>query len=313
MFKLGIVVPCFNEEEVITTTSEQLWNVLKDLIDKSKISEDSFIAFVDDGSKDKTWELIEQLVQKDMNLRGIKLAGNVGHQNALFAGLMTIKDEVDATISIDADLQDDISVIEEMVDKYAAGCEIVYGVRAGRKSDSFFKRSTAQGFYKFMNVMGVKSVYNHADFRLMGKNALAGLSQYEERNLYLRGIVSSMGFSSDCVYYDRKKREAGESKYPLGKMLSFAFEGITSFSVKPIDMILYMGLLMVLLSLVAAIYSFCSYFSGSVVSGWTSIILSIWFVGGIMMISLGIIGKYIGKIYIEVKGRPRYIVEKEIG
>lgn len=310
MIKLAIVVPCYNEEEVLSDTSVQLEEEVNKHIDEGRISEDSFILFVDDGSKDATWNIIEKLNKENKIYRGLKLAGNVGHQSALLAGLMLVKDEVDATISIDADLQDDINVFGEMIDKYINGKEIVYGVRSDRSSDSFFKRTTAQGFYKTMRMMGANSVYNHADFRLMGKRALEGLSEFKERNLFLRGIVTEIGYTSDCVYYERKPRLAGESKYPLRKMISFAFDGITSFTIKPIDYIMYIGFAMVILSIFMAIYSLHSYIIGQVVSGWTSLILSLWLIGGIVLISLGIIGQYIGKIYMEVKERPRYIIEK---
>lgn len=311
MDKLAIVIPCYNEEEVLEITSQSLRGVLKDLIDKNKISSDSFILFVNDGSKDRTWELIEkEHEQYPMMVLGLKLAGNVGHQYALTAGLNTVLNMCDISISIDADLQDDISVIESMVDKYHEGKDIVYGVRKNRSSDTFFKRITAESFYKFMNWMGVKTVYNHADFRLMSKRALDAFSQYKESNLYIRGIVPSIGYESDSVYYDRKERVAGESKYPLKKMISLAFNGISSFSVKPINAITALGMLIVLLSIVAAVYAFVSYFTGHVEKGWTSLILSIWFLGGVQLMCIGLIGQYVGKIYMEVKQRPRYIVEK---
>lgn len=310
MIRLGIVVPCYNEEQVLEESSRQLTGVVKSLIEKNKISSDSFVLFVNDGSKDKTWSLIQQEYERNPYVCGLNLAGNVGHQNALVAGLMSVKDMVDASVSIDADLQDDILVIEDMVDKFAEGNDIVYGVRSARKTDTFFKRTTAQGFYKVMKWMGVKSIYNHADYRLMSKRALEQLSQYKERNLFLRGIVPLIGYQTDCVYYERKERFAGESKYPLKKMLSFAFDGITSFSIKPMVFIMNMGLLMVMVSVIAAIYALISYISGRVTTGWTSLILSLWFIGGTLLFALGLVGQYIGKIYIEVKERPRYNIEE---
>ncbi len=309
MDRLALVVPCYNEEEVLEISAKELKRVLTDLIDKKKISEDSFVLFVNDGSKDKTWELIEKEHKESPLICGLKLAGNVGHQFALTAGLIAAKDMADITVSIDADLQDDTSVIEEMIDKYHEGKDIVYGVRNDRTKDSWFKRTTAQGFYKVMDVMGVKTVYNHADFRLMSKRAVEHFSKYEETNLYLRGMMPLIGYETDCVYYERKERVAGESKYPLKKMLALAWNGITSFSIKPISMITGLGFLIIALSLLAAIYAFVSYFCGNVEPGWTSLILSIWFLGGVQLIAIGMIGQYIGKIYIEVKHRPRYNVE----
>ena len=309
MDRLGIVVPCYNEEEVLKISSEALRKVLDDLVSKKKISEDSFVLFVNDGSKDKTWELISEEHKAYKQIKGVNLAKNVGHQYALTAGLLTAKDLCDVTVSIDADLQDDTSVIEEMIDRYHDGCDIVYGVRNSRKKDTFFKRTTAQGYYKLMNSMGVKTVYNHADFRLMSKRSLEAFSEYKETNLFLRGMVPLLGYKTDCVYYERKERVAGESKYPLKKMLALAFEGISSFSTKPIDLITVLGFGIVVLSVIAAIYAFVSYFMGNVEAGWTSLILSIWFLGGVQLLSIGLIGKYIGKIYTEVKHRPRYNIE----
>ena len=313
MDRLALVVPCYNEEEVLEISSKALREVLADLIQKGKIAEDSFVLFVDDGSKDKTWELIEQEHQKYNNIKGLKLAANVGHQFALTAGLISAKDISDVTVSIDADLQDDVTVIEEMIDKFHDGNDIVYGVRNDRSSDSFFKRMTAQGFYKMMAVMGVKTVYNHADFRLMSKRAVEQFSQYKETNLYLRGMMPLIGYKTDSVYYERKERVAGESKYPLKKMLALAFNGISSFSIKPISLITTAGAVIILLCILAAIYALFSYCTGHVVEGWTSLILSIWFLGGVQLLSVGLIGQYIGKIYIEVKQRPRYNVETFLG
>lgn len=309
MDRLGIVVPCYNEEEVLKISSEVLRAVLDDLVAKKKISDDSFVLFVNDGSKDKTWELICEEHEAHKQIKGLNLAKNVGHQYALTAGLMTAKDMCDVTVSIDADLQDDTTVIEEMIDKFHEGCDIVYGVRNSRKKDTFFKRTTAQGYYKLMNAMGVKTVYNHADFRLMSKRSLEAFSEYKETNLFLRGMVPLLGYKTDSVYYERKERVAGESKYPLKKMLALAFEGISSFSTKPIDMITILGFGIVLISVLMAIYAFVSYFMGDVEAGWTSLILSIWFLGGVQLLSIGLIGKYIGKIYTEVKHRPRYNIE----
>lgn len=311
MDRLAIVVPCYNEEAVLKIASETMRGVLEDLIQKGKIGADSFILFVNDGSKDRTWELIEEEhAAHPVQVKGVKLAGNVGHQFALTAGLITAKDMSDVTVSIDADLQDDVKVIEEMIDKYHAGCDIVYGVRKERKTDTFFKRTTAQGFYKVMEMMGVKTVYNHADFRLMSKRAVEQFSLYKETNLFLRGMMPLIGYQTDCVYYDRKERVAGESKYPLKKMLALAFNGISSFSIKPITMILGVGILFIMLSFLAAIYALVSYFSGHVVPGWTSLILSMWFLGGVQLLAIGLVGQYIGKIYMEVKQRPRYNIEK---
>lgn len=314
MDKLAIVVPCYNEEEVLKISSQALREVLDLLVGKGKIARDSFILFVNDGSRDRTWELIEEEHRAHPEqVCGVKLAGNVGHQFALTAGLITAKDMSDVTVSIDADLQDDVAVIEEMIDKYHEGCDIVYGVRRERKTDTFFKRVTAQGFYKVMELMGVKSVYNHADFRLMSRRAVEQFSRYRETNLYLRGMMPLIGYQTDKVFYDRKERVAGESKYPLRKMLALAFDGISSFSVKPISMILGLGFAIVFVSVLAAVYALVSYFTGHVVPGWTSLILSIWFLGGVQLLAIGLVGQYIGKIYIEVKQRPRYNIEKILG
>ena len=305
------MVPCYNEEAVLKLASAALREVLSDLVRKGKIAADSFVLFVNDGSADRTWELIEEEhAAFPVQVRGVKLAGNVGHQFALTAGLLTAKDISDVTVSIDADLQDDVSVIEEMVDKFHGGCDIVYGVRKERRTDTFFKRTTAQLFYKLMRLMGVRTVYNHADFRLMSRRAVEEFSKYRETNLFLRGMMPLIGYQTDCVYYDRKERAAGESKYPLKKMLGLAFDGISSFSIKPISMILGMGILIIIVSLLALIYALCSYFTGHVVQGWTSLIVSIWFLGGLQLLAIGLVGQYIGKIYMEAKQRPRYNIEK---
>ena len=311
MDKLAIVVPCYNEEEVLKIASSALRGVLEDLINKGKISGDSFILFVNDGSVDRTWELIEEEhAAYPTRVCGVKLAGNVGHQFALTAGLITAKDISDVTVSIDADLQDDVAVIEEMIDKFHEGYDIVYGVRKERKTDTFFKRTTAQAFYRLMSLMGVKTIYNHADFRLMSKRAVEEFSKYKETNLFLRGMIPLIGYRTDSVYYDRKERVAGESKYPMKKMFALAFNGISSFSIKPISLIMGAGIFIIILSILAAVYALVSYFTGHVVQGWTSLILSIWFLGGIQLIAIGLVGQYIGKIYIEVKNRPRYNIEK---
>ena len=308
--KLALVVPCYNEEEVLEDTTKQLCKLFDKLLEKGKISEDSYILFVNDGSKDQTWNLISKFNEQEKWVAGLNLAANVGHQNALYAGLMSSYKNVDATISIDADLQDDINVIENMIDEFNKGNDIVYGVRNDRTSDSFFKRFTAQSFYKLMTVMGVKSVYNHADFRLMSARAVEQLGHYKERNLFLRGMVPLIGYKTSCVYYARKERMAGESKYSLKKMLSFAFDGITSFSIKPITMISWVGFIVVFISICAMIYTFIGYFVGNTtVSGWSSLMISIWFLGGVQLLSIGVIGQYIGKTYVEVKERPRYNID----
>lgn len=309
MDRLALVVPCYNEEAVMKISSEALRGVLDHLVSVGKISSDSFVLFVDDGSKDKTWACIEEEFHLHENVKGLKLAGNVGHQFALTAGLLTAKECSDMTVSIDADLQDDVDVIEDMVDKFHEGNDIVYGVRNDRSSDSFFKRTSAQAFYKMMAAMGVKTVYNHADFRLMSQRAVEQFSKYHETNLFLRGLVPLIGYKTDCVYYERKERVAGESKYPLKKMLALAFNGISSFSVKPINFIMTAGAAIVFLCIVAAVYALFSYWTGHVTAGWTSLILSIWFLGGVQLLSIGLIGQYIGKIYTEVKQRPRYNIE----
>ena len=309
MDRLAIVVPCYNEEEMLPLTTKELTGVLSDLITKQKIAPDSYILYVDDGSKDSTWELIRKFHEEEKKVFGLKLAGNVGHQNALTAGMLNAMEHADIMISIDADLQDDTAVMEEMLDKFHEGKDIVYGVRNDRKKDSFFKRTTAQMFYKVMAAFGVKTVYNHADYRLMSKRALQEFSKYQEINLYLRGVMPLIGYETDCVYYERKERVAGESKYPLKKMLALAWNGITSFSVKPIDFITALGGFLIFLCVIAAVYALVSYCNGHTVPGWTSLILSIWFLGGMQLVAIGMIGQYIGKIYIEVKHRPRYNVE----
>lgn len=309
--RLAIVVPCYNEEEVFPETSKRLTEVLKRLIDKKKITADSFALYVNDGSRDRTWELIEEEYTKNPYACGLKLAGNVGHQNALLSGLTYVKDYVDISISIDADLQDDVNVIAEMVDKYIEGYDIVYGVRNNRDTDTFFKRNTALAFYKIMRIMGVKSVFNHADYRLMSKRAMEQLTMYKEQNLFLRGIVPLIGYKTTSVYYKRAERFAGESKYPLKKMISFAVDGITSFSTKPLSLIMGLGFLLVFLSILGILYILvCSLTgNGQLTPGWSSLMVSIWLIGGVQLLCLGVVGEYIGKIYMEVKGRPRFNVE----
>ena len=307
---LAIVVPCYNEEEVLPESIEILRGVLNELKAAGSINEKSYLLLVDDGSRDRTWEIIKENHEKSGDVWGLKLSKNCGHQSALLSGLMTAKERADLSISIDADLQDDVGVIREMVDKYHEGCEIVYGIRGSRKKDSFFKRSTAQGFYKLLSSMGVKTVYNHADFRLMSKKALEELSQYHESNLYLRGLIPLLGLKTGEVVYERGERKAGESKYPLKKMLALAANGITSFSTEPIKMVLRTGILVLFVCLAAAVYAFVSYLSGDVEKGWTSLILSIWFLGGVQLIAIGVIGEYVGRIYSEAKHRPLYHIEE---
>ena len=312
--KAYIVVPCYNEEEVLGETCTRLLGLMESMRRTNLVSVQSRIVFVDDGSRDATWQIITELEQDYPEVCGIKLAHNVGHQNALFGGLMTVRNDCDCAISIDADLQDDINVIPEMIEKFRdEDCEIVYGVRNKRETDTFFKRETALGFYKLMKLMGVDMVYNHADFRLMSRTALHALAQFEERNLFLRGMVPLIGFRSDNVYYDRGERFAGESKYPLKKMLSFAFDGITSFSINPIRLISAIGVIACVISVIMAIYAIVQKILGNVNVGWTSIMCSIWLIGGLQMLGIGLIGEYIGKMYKEVKRRPRFIVERYIG
>ena len=306
---LGIVVPCYNEEEVLPETIRQITELLGRLASSGKVSPDSKVFFVDDGSRDRTWSLIEHYATQNRHVSGIKLSRNRGHQNALIAGLFTA--EGDALVSVDADLQDDINVIEQMVDKFHAGTEIVYGVRKRRETDNMFKRITAKGFYKVIEALGAETVYNHADYRLMGRHAIEALKQYREVNLYLRGIVPLIGFRSEIVYYDRAKRFAGESKYPLVKMIAFALDAITSFSIVPLRMITFVGFAIFLGSLVVTVWAlWVRFFTNEAVPGWTSIALPMYFLGGIQILCIGIIGEYLGKNYAEVKARPRYVIEK---
>ena len=306
--KLYLVIPCYNEEEVLPETSKRLKEKYTALMSAGKIDADSKIVFVNDGSKDRTWEMICDLHKADPVFRGVCLSRNKGHQNALMAGLMTVKSECDAAISMDADLQDDINAIDEMVDRYREGYEVVYGVRSSRKKDTFFKRTTAEGFYKVMRAMGVETVYNHADYRLMSRRALEALSEFDEVNLFLRGIVPLVGFKSTEVTYERGERFAGESKYPLKKMLAFATEGITSMSIKPIRLITTLGFLVFLFSIGVLIYSIIRKFTGYTVPGWAFLAVSIWALGGVQLLAIGVIGEYIGKIYLETKHRPKFIV-----
>ncbi|WP_331526608.1 glycosyltransferase family 2 protein [Kineothrix sp. MB12-C1] len=307
---LYVVIPCYNEEDVFPTITERLKIKMQDLIKRDKISTASKVVFVNDGSKDKTWDMIEQLTQKDTLFGGICLSRNKGHQNALLAGLMEVIEHADMVITMDADLQDDINAMDEMIERFLAGIDIVYGVRRKRDSDSFFKRVTAEGYYKFMKFMYSDLIFNHADYRLMSRRALEGLSEFKEVNLFLRGIIPMIGYPSDFVYYDRSKRFAGESKYPFGKMLIFAMEGITSLSVKPLRLITFLGIFIFLVSIGILIYSIIRHFIGETIVGWTTLMVSIWAIGGLILFSIGIVGEYVGKIYLESKGRPRYIIEK---
>ncbi len=307
---LYLVIPCYNEEAVLPETTRQLTDKMNDMIDRKFISPQSKIVYVNDGSKDNTWPLIEQYHRENPLVNGIQLSRNRGHQNALLAGLMTVKDEADIVISLDADLQDDIHAIDRFVQAYYDGCDVVYGVRSTRQTDSWFKRHSAQAFYKLMKFFGVDIVYNHADYRLMSRRVLCELEHYEEVNLFLRGLVPLVGFRSGVVEYERHERFAGESKYPLKKMLSFALDGITSFSIKPIRFITGLGLLIFVISILMLLYFLIVHWVGYTVAGWTSIMVSVWAIGGLQLLAIGIIGEYIGKTYLETKRRPRFIVEK---
>ena len=309
---LYLVVPCYNEEEVLHETTKRLTEKLNTMIEKELVNAESRILYVDDGSRDKTWEIIEKLNAENPFVEGVKLAHNRGHQNALLAGLMTAKEYCDAAISLDADLQDDTDVIDKFVEEYNKGNDVVYGVRDSRKTDTFFKKFTAEGFYKVMKILGVDVVFNHADYRLMSKRALEALSEYKEVNLFLRGIVPLIGFKSSKVFYERHERFAGESKYPLKKMIAFATDGITSFSVKPLKLISNLGIIISFLSIIALIYALVSYLTGAAVPGWTAIIASIWLLGGIQLFCMGVVGTYVGKIYNEVKQRPRFLIETHL-
>lgn len=307
--KLWFVVPCYNEEAVLADTAERLRDKYMRLLEAGMITSDSRIVFIDDGSKDRTWEIISALHGESDIFSGIKLAHNRGHQNALMAGMMYAKDKCDCMISLDADLQDDIEIIDEFLRRYENGAQIVYGVRNNREKDSRFKRGTAGLFYKIMNALGAETIQNHADYRLMSNKALEALEGYKEVNLFLRGIVPLIGLKTETVYYERKERMAGETKYPLRKMISFALDGVTSFSVKPLRIISLLGIICSVLSIGGLIYALSSYIFGFTVPGWTAIVCSIWLLGGIQLLCLGVVGEYIGKVFTEVKQRPRYFVE----
>lgn len=310
---LYIVIPCYNEQEVLPVTAPEFAEQVKKMQEEGLISEKSKILFVDDGSKDNTWKIIKELSESNNVFCGIKQSRNRGHQNAVLAGLMESKDKCNITISIDCDEQDDISEMESMVKEYLDGCEVVYGVRSGRKTDTFFKRFTAESFYKFLSFMGAEVVYNHADYRLISSKVLQEFADFKEVNLFLRGMVPLVGFKSGTVYYERHERIAGESHYPLKKMLALAFDGITSLSVKPLRMITMMGAGISILSVISIIWVIISYFAGRTVAGWSSIVCIICFLSGVQLVALGVIGEYIGKIYMEVKHRPRYIISERTG
>jgi glycosyltransferase involved in cell wall biosynthesis len=306
---LYIITPCYNEEEALPHTAPKLVELLSQMAASGKISESSRLTLVDDGSRDATWKVIEALARRYPEVEGLKLAHNAGHQNALWAGMMTVREKADAIVTIDADLQDDVNAIPQFIDKLNEGADVVYGVRKKRDTDTAFKRATAHGFYRFMRTMGADVVDDHADYRLLSRRALDALSQFGEVNLFLRGMVPLLGFKTDTVYYDRGERVAGESKYPLRKMLAFAVEGITSFSVKPIKMVIALGSIFALLGLLMALYAIVQAILGHTVSGWASLMVSVWVIGGVQLMALGLIGTYVGKIYTEVKRRPRFIVE----
>jgi glycosyltransferase involved in cell wall biosynthesis len=311
--KLGIVIPCYNEEAVLAETTQRVEALFNEMIKNREISDDSFVCFVDDGSRDKTWKIIEEISNQNPHFKGIKLSRNFGHQNALIAGLMQLKDSADALISMDADLQDDIMVIREFIEKYKEGYEVVYGVREDRSKDSTFKRATAEFFYKFQSFMGIESVSNHADYRLLSQKALNVLAKFKEINLFIRGVVPLIGFRSCSVYYSRGERFAGESKYPLKKMILFALDGIASFSIVPLRIITVIGFIIFLFSLFIIFWVLIEkYLLGTTIQGWSSVIISIYFMGSIQLMSMGIIGEYVGRIFQQSKGRPRYIIDKEI-
>lgn len=309
---IAIVVPCYNEEDALKYTLPQLLDILNKIEQNGEVSSDSYILCVDDGSLDSTWAVINQFNKENPKIKGISLSHNKGHQYALLAGLMTVKEKCDAAISIDADLQDDPMAIVSMIRNFKSGHDIVYGVRESRATDSWFKRTSARAFYKFQSKMGLKTIYDHADYRLMSRKALEILSEYRESNLFLRGIIPQIGLKTSIVKYDRHERVAGKSKYTLTKMLSFSVDGITSFSAKPMRMIFFVGLALLLIDIIVAIYVLIAYFSGMAIEGWSSIMLSIWFLGSLILMSLGIVGEYIGKIFTEVKGRPRFNIKDTI-
>ena len=306
---LYIVIPCYKEQEVLHETASRLQAKMENLIFNHKISPDSRVMFVNDGSTDQTWPIICELHEKNPLFSGVNLSRNRGHQNALLAGLMTAKERADMVISMDADLQDDINAVDEMVDKFYEGCDIVYGVRSSREKDTFFKKFTAEGFYRVMNFLGADTVFNHADYRLMSKRALEGLEQFKEVNLFLRGIVPMIGYKTGVVEYERGERFAGESKYPLKKMLAFAMEGITSLSTKPLQYISGLGFLIFAVSILMLLYFIAQWAIGGTVAGWASVICSVWAIGGLILLSIGVIGEYVGKIYMETKARPRFIIQ----
>ena len=310
---LYIVVPCYNEQDALPQSHERLMKIVDEMIANGGISQDSKLLYVDDGSRDDTWKIVDRFAKESSRVAGVRLACNSGHQNALVAGLASAVERCDITVSIDADLQDDINVIPQMVERYKDGCDIVFGVRRERKTDSWFKRTTAAMFYKMMNRLGVDTIDNHADYRLMSRRAVLALLDYKERNLFIRGIVTQLGYKTDCVYYDRSARIAGESKYPLRKMMNFAIDGITSFSVKPVRLVFTVGVVFLVIALIMLIYVLTAYFMGRAVTGWPSLILSVWLVGAFILIGLGIIGEYVGKIYTEVKNRPRYNIDLTVG
>jgi len=309
---LYIVIPAYNEEEAIESTARVVLEKLEKMILEGKVSENSKILFVDDGSKDNTWEIISKLYEINSFILGIRLSTNMGHQNALLAGLMKAKENADIIISMDCDLQDDVNAMDEMIKKYISGADIVYGVRSKRSSDSFLKRTTAHLFYKIMNFFGAKTVYNHADYRLLSKRAVESLSEFDEVNIFLRGLVPMLGYETDVVFYERKKRNAGKTKYSVSKMVKFAIEGITSCSTAPLSIITWLGILTFFIGIIMTVFSVVGYFQGKTVAGWTSMMCSIWVVGGLLMISMGVVGKYIGKIYLETKHRPKYIIRDEL-
>lgn len=309
MSVLYIVIPCYKEQEVLHETASRLQTKMEGLISANKISPESRVMFVNDGSTDQTWPIICELHEKNPLFSGVNLSRNRGHQNALLAGLMTAKERADMVISMDADLQDDINAVDEMVDQFYEGCDIVYGVRSSREKDTFFKKFTAEGFYRVMNFLGADTVFNHADYRLMSKRALEGLEQFKEVNLFLRGIVPMIGYKTDVVEYERGERFAGESKYPLKKMLAFAMEGITSLSTKPLQYITGLGFLIFAVSILMLIYFIAQWAIGGTVAGWASVICSVWAIGGLILLSIGVIGEYTGKIYMETKARPRFIIQ----
>lgn len=308
--RLYIVIPCYNEEAVLPITAPMFLGKIKDLMERKKISEESRVFFVDDGSKDGTWDIIRRLSDNCALFQGIRLSRNRGHQNALLAGLMTAKEKCDITISIDCDGQDDINAMDKMVDEYLGGAEVVYGVRSSRKTDTFFKRMTAQGYYKCMNLLGAEIVYNHADYRLVSSKVLDEFADFKEVNIFLRGMFPLVGYKSTCVPYERRERIAGVSHYPLRKMLSFAFDGITSFSVKPIRFITILGFIVALLSVIGILWAVYAEVTGNSVAGWASLASIVCFLGGVQLLSIGIIGEYVGKMYLETKARPRYIISE---